>query len=259
MTVAENVVLELKGITKRFGGITAANDISFSVDEGTIHGVIGPNGAGKTTLFNMMTGVYDSTEGEILFRGQKINGRKTHEIANMGIARTFQNIRLFGDLTVYENVLTACQKNISYGLVSGMLRLPDCRRQEKEAGALCEKILGEAGLMDVMDQEARNLPYGMQRRLEVARALITNPTLLLLDEPAAGMNEDESKRLSKYIRKVRKNYGITIVIIDHHMDVIMSICDTMTVLNFGTKLAEGAPAEIRNNQQVIEAYLGVDE
>lgn len=254
--MAEHMILEFKHVTKRFGGITASNDITFSVKEGDIHGIIGPNGAGKTTLFNMMTGVYDVTEGEVLFNGAKINGHKTHEIARMGIARTFQNIRLFGDLTVYENVLYACQKNISYNLLEGFLRLPNYLRQEKKMRVICQAILKEADLYEVKDQRANNLPYGMQRRLEIARALATTPALLLLDEPAAGMNEGESMSLTKYIRHIRKRYGITVIIIDHHMDVIMNLCDRMTVLNFGTLLAEGTPAEVQSNQQVIEAYLG---
>lgn len=254
-----NTILEFKDVSKHFGGITAASKITFSVAENEIHGIIGPNGAGKTTLFNMVTGVYAPSEGQILFGGRAVNGRKTHEIAQLGIARTFQNIRLFGDLTVYDNLLTACQKNITYGFVSGLLRTPNCRRQEKAMKLLCEEYLEEAGLTEVREQRANNLPYGMQRRLEIARALVTKPRLLLLDEPAAGMNEEESRRLSAYIRAIREKYGISIIIIDHHMDVIMSICDRMAVLNFGTLLAEGTPGEIQGNEQVIEAYLGVDE
>ena len=253
------IILHLEDVVKRFGGITASNHIDIQVPRNSIYGIIGPNGAGKTTLFNMITGVYDTTEGQILFQGSKINGLPTHVIAQKGIARTFQNIRLFGDLSVYDNLLTACQQNISYSLLDGFLRTSKCRKQEKEASAFCEELLKEVGLWEQRNQRASNLPYGMQRRLEIARALATKPQLLLLDEPAAGMNEEESAQLSDFVSSIRDQKGITIVIIDHHMDVIMSICDRMTVLNFGTLLAEGNPDEIQNNPDVIAAYLGVDE
>lgn len=253
------IILHLEDVVKRFGGITASNHIDIQVPRNSIYGIIGPNGAGKTTLFNMITGVYDTTEGQILFQGSKINGLPTHVIAQKGIARTFQNIRLFGDLSVYDNLLTACQQNISYSLLDGFLRTSKCRKQEKEASAFCEELLKEIGLWEQRNQRASNLPYGMQRRLEIARALATKPQLLLLDEPAAGMNEEESAQLSDFVCSIRDQKGITIVIIDHHMDVIMSICDRMTVLNFGTLLAEGNPDEIQNNPDVIAAYLGVDE
>ena len=253
------IILHLEDVVKCFGGITASNHIDIQVPKNSIYGIIGPNGAGKTTLFNMITGVYDTTEGQILFQGSKINGLPTHVIAQKGIARTFQNIRLFGDLSVYDNLLTACQQNISYSLLDGFLRTSKCRKQEKEASAFCEELLKEVGLWEQRNQRASNLPYGMQRRLEIARALATKPQLLLLDEPAAGMNEEESAQLSDFVCPIRDQKGITIVIIDHHMDVIMSICDRMTVLNFGTLLAEGNPDEIQNNPDVIAAYLGVDE
>lgn len=226
---------------------------------GSIYGIIGPNGAGKTTLFNMITGVYDTTEGKVLFEGQQVNGLPTHVIAARGIARTFQNIRLFGDLSVYDNLLTACQKNITYGLLDGILRTEKCRSQERESREFCDRLLEEVGLSDQRQQRANNLPYGMQRRLEIARALATRPKLILLDEPAAGMNEEESDKLSEFIREIREKKDVTVVIIDHHMDVIMAICDQISVLNFGTLLAEGKPDEIQNNPEVISAYLGVDE
>ncbi|MCI8741524.1 MAG: ABC transporter ATP-binding protein [Lachnospiraceae bacterium] len=255
----QEIILKLEHVVKRFGGIAASNDINIDVPRGSIYGIIGPNGAGKTTLFNMITGVYDTTEGRILFNREKINGLPTHVIANKGIARTFQNIRLFGDLSVYSNLLTACQKNITYSLLDGVLRTRKCRSQELEMEAFCMELLDEAGLADVKDQKASNLPYGMQRRLEIARALATRPKLILLDEPAAGMNEEESDRLSRFIRGIRDRKKITVVIIDHHMDVIMAICDQITVLNFGTLLAAGSPDEIQSNPEVISAYLGVDE
>ena len=199
------------------------------------------------------------TEGEIVFDGEKINGLPTHIIAQKGIARTFQNIRLFGDLSVYDNLLTACQKNITYSLFHGFLRTPNCRRQEKAARAECDALLEEMELTTQSGQKASNLPYGMQRKLEIARALATHPKVLLLDEPAAGMNEEESVQLSAFIRNIRDSRDLTIVIIDHHMDVIMSICDRVSVLNFGTLLADGEPSEIQSNPEVIAAYLGVDE
>lgn len=255
----EEIILKFEHVVKRFGGITASNDINIDVSKGSIYGIIGPNGAGKTTLFNMVTGVYDCTEGEIRFLDQKINGLPTHIIAQKGIARTFQNIRLFGDLSVYENLLTACQKNISYSLMDGILRTRKCRKQEEEMQKYCNTLLKEVGLYEMRDQRANNLPYGMQRRLEIARALAVRPQIILLDEPAAGMNEEESAQLSEFIRTIRDTKEITVVIIDHHMDVIMSICDKISVLNFGTLLAAGKPWEIQNNPEVISAYLGVDE
>ena len=255
----EEIILKFEHVVKRFGGITASNDINIDVPKGSIYGIIGPNGAGKTTLFNMVTGVYDCTEGEIRFLDQKINGLPTHIIAQKGIARTFQNIRLFGDLSVYENLLTACQKNISYSLMDGILRTRKCRKQEEEMQKYCNTLLKEVGLYEMRDQRANNLPYGMQRRLEIARALAVRPQIILLDEPAAGMNEEESAQLSEFIRTIRDTKEITVVIIDHHMDVIMSICDKISVLNFGTLLAAGKPWEIQNNPEVISAYLGVDE
>ena len=255
----EEIILKFEHVVKRFGGITASNDINIDVPKGSIYGIIGPNGAGKTTLFNMVTGVYDCTEGEIRFLDQKINRLPTHIIAQKGIARTFQNIRLFGDLSVYENLLTACQKNISYSLMDGILRTRKCRKQEEEMQKYCNTLLKEVGLYEMRDQRANNLPYGMQRRLEIARALAVRPQIILLDEPAAGMNEEESAQLSEFIRTIRDTKEITVVIIDHHMDVIMSICDKISVLNFGTLLAAGKPWEIQNNPEVISAYLGVDE
>ena len=255
----QKFILQLQNVVKRFGGITASNNITINVPEGSIYGIIGPNGAGKTTLFNMITGVYDCTEGTVLFEGEKINGLPTHEIAVRGIARTFQNIRLFGDLTVYDNLMTACQKNITYSLLDGILRTKKCQAQERESRAFCDQLIAEVGLSDQRDQKANNLPYGMQRRLEIARALATCPKVILLDEPAAGMNEEESAKLSEFVREIRDKKDVTVVIIDHHMDLIMAICDQISVLNFGTLLAEGRPEEIQNNPDVISAYLGVDE
>ena len=252
-------MLSVNDLSINFGGNVLFSRVDLQFTPGNCYGIIGANGAGKTTLFNMITGVYDTTEGEIVFDGEKINGLPTHIIAQKGIARTFQNIRLFGDLSVYDNLLTACQKNITYSLFHGFLRTPNCRRQEKAARAECDALLEEMELTTQSGQKASNLPYGMQRKLEIARALATHPKVLLLDEPAAGMNEEESVQLSAFIRNIRDSRDLTIVIIDHHMDVIMSICDRVSVLNFGTLLADGEPSEIQSNPEVIAAYLGVDE
>ncbi len=257
--MSNDYILDLRNVTKRFGGITASNDVNICVPQGSIYGIIGPNGAGKTTLFNMITGVYDTTEGEIYFKGEKINGLMTDVIAKKGIARTFQNIRLFGSLTVFDNIVTAYQKNLTYGLFDGVFKSPKYRSQEREMRSYVSDLLKKVGLDKYSDQQAENLPYGSQRRLEIARAIATKPDLILLDEPAAGMNEEESAQLSAFVKSIRDDMGITIIIIDHHMDVIMSICDDITVLNFGNVLAQGTPQEIQSNHEVIEAYLGVDE
>ena len=235
---------------------TAVDQVSFCVKRGEVFGLLGPNGAGKTTVFNLLTGVYKPTEGIIKLDGQDITGKSTIEINKAGIARTFQNIRLFDELSVYQNLITACQKHLSYHLADGLFKTPKYRREEKEIAKLTETTLQQIGLWELRDQLAGNLPYGQQRRLEIARALVTDPQLLLLDEPAAGMNEDESIKLSDFIRSIQNMYDTTILIIDHHMDVIMGICDHITVFNFGSKLAEGTPAEIQGNERVIEAYLG---
>ena len=255
----EEIILKFEHVVKRFGGITASNDINIDVPKGSIYGIIGPNGAGKATLFNMVTGVYDCTEGEIRFLDQKINGLPTHIIAQKGIARTFQNIRLFGDLSVYENLLTACQKNISYSLMDGILRTRKCRKQEEEMQKYCKTLLKEVGLYEMRDQRAINLPYGMQRRLEIARALAVRRQFLLLGGRAGGLDEEGWAGCCECVRTIRDTKEITVVIIDHHMDVIMSICDKISVLYFGTLLAAGKPWEIQNNPEVISAYLGVDE
>ena len=252
----QKFILQLQNVVKRFGGITASNNITINVPEGSIYGIIGPNGAGKTTLFNMITGVYDCTEGTVLFEGEKINGLPTHEIAVRGIARTFQNIRLFGDLTVYDNLMTACQKNITYSLLDGILRTKKCQAQERESRAFCDQLLAEVGLSDQRDQKANNLPYGMQRRLEIARALATCPKVILLDEPAAGMNPSETAELMENIRRIRDTFQIAILLIEHDMNLVMGICEGICVLNFGQIIAKGTPTEIQNNPEVIKAYLG---
>ena len=208
--------LKIDHVTKRFGGVIALNDVSFDVTQGVIHGLIGPNGAGKTTLFNLITGIYSPTEGKIELNGRSLVGMSPHQTANLGIARTFQNIRLFDELSVYQNLITACQKHLSYHLADGLFKTPKYRREEKEIAKLTETTLQQIGLWELRDQLAGNLPYGQQRRLEIARALVTDPQLLLLDEPAAGMNEDESIKLSDFIRSIQNMYDTTILIIDPH-------------------------------------------
>lgn len=252
-------LLQISNLTKRFGGLAAVNDVSFSVPEHGIVGLIGPNGAGKTTIFNLITGVYAATSGTILFKGQSIVGLEPYKIADKGITRTFQNIRLFKNLSVFDNVLTACHRSAQYNLLESALRLPRYRKEEKKLHAKAEELLSIMGISQWRDLEADNLPYGLQRRLEIVRALALDPKLLLLDEPAAGMNPDETEQLMSLIARLRDEFNLTILVIEHHMDLIMGICEKIVVLNFGVKLAEGTADSISNNPLVIEAYLGKTE
>lgn len=252
-------LLETKDVTIRFGGLVAVNLLNLEVNKGEIIAVIGPNGAGKTTAFNLITGVYALTEGNILFNGEKINGKKPDEIAKLGIARTFQNIRLFKDLTVLENVLIATHMNIKSNFFSSVLKLPKARKEEKEMIKFAEFLLEETGLIQFKDEVASNLPYGLQRRLEIARALATKPKLLLLDEPAAGMNPKESDDLTDFIREIRDKFGLTVLLIEHHMQLVMDISDRIYVLEYGRTIAKGVPAEIQANPAVIKAYLGEED
>ncbi|MDL2293614.1 ABC transporter ATP-binding protein [Ruminococcaceae bacterium OttesenSCG-928-D13] len=251
--------VSIQNLTKQFGGILAVDHISMEVKPGEIHGVIGPNGAGKTTLFNLITGIYTPTEGQVLVDGERITGLSPHTIANAGIARTFQNIRLFKELSCFENVVTACQNEVKYNFLQGCLRTPKYYREERRIQKKAQAILESIDLWAVHDQKSKNLPYGQQRKLEIARALAMDPKLLLLDEPAAGMNEDETNQLAGFIRQIRDQYQVTIILIEHHMDLIMEICDAIDVFNFGKKLASGTAEAIQNNPEVIEAYLGVDD
>jgi len=250
------MILSLQGIAKSFGGLTALDKIDISVSDREIVSIIGPNGAGKTTLFNIMTGLYIPDGGKVLLHGKDITGLPAERIAVLGIARTFQNIRLFGAMTVFENVLVGLHSRINYSYMTALLHTPRFFAQEEEAHERALALLEYVGLSDSASELAHNLPYGKQRRLEIARALALQPSLLLLDEPAAGMNPQETTELTRFIRQLRDDLHITLVLIEHHMKVVMNISDRIVVLDYGKKIAEGIPAEIRANPEVIQAYLG---
>ncbi len=280
MTEKENV-LRLSDVTMQFGGVVAVNNLSLEVNKGEIVALIGPNGAGKTTAFNCITGVYEPTNGQIEFCGKTIvenhpRGKmaKTYagenadkykktisqtpdKITQCGIARTFQNIRLFGSQTVYENVLIAKHMRAKQNMLSATFRVN--QKEEARMNAETLELLRRQGMLDIKDEKATNLPYGQQRRLEIARALATDPKLLLLDEPAAGMNPQETLELAAFIKQIRADYDVTVLVIEHHMDLVMQISDRIYVLDFGKLIAAGTPAEIQNNKSVIDAYLGVAE
>lgn len=251
-------MLEVKNLGISFGGLRAVDDFNLSIEKGELYGLIGPNGAGKTTVFNMLTGVYKPTDGKILLDGEDVTGKKTIELNKEGIARTFQNIRLFSDLSVLDNVKVALhnQKEFTYSALTGILRLPRFYRLEKEMDERAMELLEVFGLDKEAGYKASNLPYGKQRELEIARAMATNPKLLLLDEPAAGMNPNETQSLMNTIRFVRDKFNMTILLIEHDMKLVSGICERLTVLNFGQVLANGDTEEALKDPKVITAYLG---
>lgn len=250
------VFLEAKKIGINFGGLKAVDDFNLNLFEREIVGLIGPNGAGKTTTFNILTGVYTPTSGAIRVEGESIVGLKTHQIVDRGIARTFQNIRLFSDLTVLDNVKIAFQKQMKYSILEGILRLPRYWKEEREIDSKARELLKIFDMDDLADVIAKNLPYGKQRKLEIARALATDPKVLMLDEPAAGMNPQETAELMNTIYSIRDRFGTAILLIEHDMNLVMGICERLIVLNYGVILATGTPDEIKNNDEVIKAYLG---
>lgn len=249
-------LLKATKLSKVFGGLRAVSNFSVDIAPGELIGLIGPNGAGKTTAFNLLTGVYEPTEGEIEFDGKKLNGLKPFQITQRGIARTFQNIRLFADLSVLDNVKVAYHFHVKYGLLSSVLRLANYHREETEIEAKALKFLEIFQLAHKKDEIAKNLSYGEQRRLEIARALAVQPKLLLLDEPAAGMNPQETQQLMEMIRWIRQQFDLTILLIEHDMSLVMGVCERIYVLDYGSIIAHGTPAQIKINPRVIEAYLG---
>lgn len=251
-----SALLEVKNLSISFGGLHAVDDFEISIKKGQLYGLIGPNGAGKTTVFNLLTGVYKPNEGIITLDGMDITGRKTIEINKAGIARTFQNIRLFKELTVLDNVKAGLHNHYKYSTVEGILRLPGFYKTEKQMNERAMELLKVFDLDQEADFLAANLPYGKQRKLEIARALATEPKLLLLDEPAAGMNPNETQELMDTIRFVRDHFDMTILLIEHDMKLVSGICEELTVLNFGRVLAQGATSDVLNNPEVITAYLG---
>ena len=249
-------LLEVKNLGISFGGLRAVDDFHMEIEQGQLYGLIGPNGAGKTTVFNLLTGVYQPTDGYIMLDGENITGKKTIEINKHGIARTFQNIRLFNELTVLDNVKVGLHNHHQYSTLTGILRLPKYYKVEKEMNERAMELLKVFGLEAEADTLADNLPYGKQRKLEIARALATKPKLLLLDEPAAGMNPNETQELMDTIRFVREHFNMTILLIEHDMKLVSGICEELTVLNFGRVLCQGKTSDVLNNPEVIKAYLG---
>lgn len=259
--ISDNHILRLDHLTKYFGGVPAVNDISFSIQEGELVGLIGPNGAGKTTVFNLITGVYPADSGSIFFQGEETTSLKTYEVIGKSMARTFQNLRLFPHSTALENVMVAMQQHHSYSFGEAVTHFGCWKKKEREIRSKSMDILSRVGLAQRADQKARTLPYGMQRRLEIARALALEPKFLFLDEPAAGMNPEEVNELNSLIIEIHRELKFTILVIEHHMDLVMEICPHIICMNFGIKIAEGNPLEIQSHPEVLKAYLGeeVDE
>lgn len=249
-------LLKVDNVSMVFGGLRAVSNLSLHIDEGELIGLIGPNGAGKTTAFNMITGVYTPTEGKVYFNGQQSSGKKSYQVTQMGMARTFQNIRLFSELSVIDNVKIAYNMHVTYNLFDAIIRDGKYLSEEDYITQKAMDLLKIFHLEDVAHECAKNLPYGKQRRLEIARALATEPKLLLLDEPAAGMNPQETKELMEMIRWIRKEFNLSILLIEHDMGLVMGVCERIYVLEYGMKIAEGTPEEIKHNKRVIEAYLG---
>lgn len=251
-------LLEAKNMTMQFGGLKAVDSLSFHINQGELMGLIGPNGAGKTTCFNMLTGVYTPTSGDVVFAGESIRGMKPYQISHRGVTRTFQNIRLFRDLTVLENVLIAGGQHQKYGMGAAVLHSAQFLKEEKELVDKAMSLLSIFKLEDKAHAESSSLPYGEQRKLEIIRALATNPKLICLDEPAAGMNHNETHHLMETIAKIRKEFNLTVLLIEHDMKLVMGICERIVVLDHGVKIEEGTPKQIQTSAKVIEAYLGVD-
>lgn len=253
-------ILTMRNVTRLFGGLAAVSDVNLYLDQGELVGLIGPNGAGKTTLFNLITGVYEPSKGEICLEVDgkmvQIGGKEPYKISQLGISRTFQNIRLFKSMTVLDNLLVAMHQNCKYSLLDGVLRTPKYFKYEKEMGKEAMHILEFVGLAKYATDQARNLSYGEQRKLEIARALATKPKLLFLDEPAAGMNPQETAELTELIHKIRDEFGVTILLIEHDMSLVMKLCERIYVLDYGRLIANGVPDKIKHNKKVIEAYLG---
>jgi len=252
-------ILELKDVNKAFGGVQAVKDMSFKIETGELAGLIGPNGAGKTTIFNLITGVYNVTSGDMEYKGRNINKLKTYQVVSLGIARTFQNLRLFAASSVLDNVMTAAQQHYKYSFFEAISHFGRWKKLERLTRGESMDLLERVGLADRAEQAAGTLPYGLQRRLEIARALSLKPELLLLDEPAAGMNADEVDQLNELITSIHRDFNLTILLIEHHMDMVMEICPHIVCMNFGAKIAEGSPDEIQNHPEVLKAYLGEEE